>query len=68
VIRGGFVAFVPRSVARDAISVGRVKELVALQPGTGAVHALYHDGESSSLARKAVEMLTEYATSALEAT
>lgn len=66
-IRGGFVAFVPRSVARDAISVGRVKALLMLEPGVAAVHALYHDGESASLARQAVQMLAEYATAALEA-
>ena len=67
VIRGGFVAFVPRSVARDALSLGRVKELLTLEPGVAPVHALYHDGESASLARRAVQMLAEYATSALDA-
>ncbi len=61
VIRGGFVAFVPRSVARDAIAVGRVKALLTLEPGIAAVHALYHDGDASLLARRAVEMLAEYA-------
>ena len=66
VIRGGFVAFVPRSVARDALSVGRVKALLTLEPGVAAVHALYHDGDSASVARRAVEMLAEYATSALD--
>ena len=66
VIRGGFVAFVPRSVARDAISVGRVKALLTLEPGVAAVHALYHDGDSATIARRAVEMLAEYATAALD--
>ena len=32
VIRGGFVAFVPHSVARDALSMGRVKALLTLEP------------------------------------
>ena len=67
VIRGGFVAFVPRSVARDALSLGRVKELLTLEPGVAPVHALYHDSESASLARRAVQMLAEYAASALDA-
>jgi LysR family transcriptional regulator, transcriptional activator of nhaA len=67
VIRGGFVAFVPRSVARDALSMGRVKALLTLEPGGAGIHALYHDGESASLARRAVQMLAEYATSALDA-
>ena len=66
VIRGGFVAFVPRSVARDAISVGRVKALLTLESGVAAVHALYHDSDTASVARRAVEMLAEYATSALD--
>lgn len=62
VIRGGFVAFVPHSVARDALSVGRVKTLMTLEPGAAAVYALYQDGESTSIARRAVQMLAEYAT------
>ena len=63
VIRGGFVAFVPRSVARDALSVGRVKALLTLEPGAAAVHAIFHDGDSASMARRAVELLAQYATS-----
>jgi hypothetical protein len=55
-IRGGFVAFVPRSVARDAVTMERVKELLSLEPGGAAIHALYHDGASASLARRAVQM------------
>ena len=66
VIRGGFVAFVPRSVARDALSLGRVKALLTLEPGVAAVHALFHDGDSASAARRAVELLAAYATSELE--
>lgn len=63
VIRGGFVAFVPRSVARDALSVGRVKALLLLDEGAAAVHALFHDGESATMAKRAVQMLADYATS-----
>ncbi len=61
VIRGGFVAFVPHSVARDALTANRVKRLLALDAGTAAVFAIYHDGDSAVLARKAVQMLADYA-------
>ncbi len=55
--RGGHVAFVPRSVARDAIAAGRLKILARLDPAHTGVFALYQDGEGSDLARKAVEVL-----------
>lgn len=64
--RGGFVAFVPHSVARDALATRRVRALEHLAPGAAAVHALYHDGESAGMARRAVEMLSEYATGGFE--
>jgi len=61
VARGGFVAFVPRSVARDALEAGRVKVIAELDPGSAAVFALYHRRDGVDLARKAVEMLAEHA-------
>src|SRR6185312_13238603 len=42
--RGGFVAFVPRSVARDALRAGRVKIIAELPHGSAGVYALYHRG------------------------
>jgi len=61
VARGGFVAFVPKSVARPAVRLGRVKALAMLQPTSAGVFALYHSGGPSDLARAAVEKLIENA-------
>ncbi len=57
VARGGAVAFVPRTVAREAVKLGRVKVLSSFAPKSAAVHALYHHGETVDLARAAVERL-----------
>jgi len=59
--RGGFVAFVPRSVAREAIAAGRVKAIAVLVPSSTGTHALYHRSDSVDLARLAVEKLVEHA-------
>jgi LysR family transcriptional activator of nhaA len=64
--RGGFVAFVPRSVAREAIKSGRVKALATLAPVTAGVHAVYHASDTLQLARTAVEKLIESARENLE--
>jgi LysR family transcriptional activator of nhaA len=64
--RGGFVAFVPRSIARDAIKTGRVKTLATLSPATAAVHAVYHASDTLQLARTAVEKLIESARANLD--
>lgn len=61
VARGGFVAFVPNSVARPAIKLGRVKALAQLQPVSAGVHALFHKAEGVDLARAAVDKLIENA-------
>lgn len=63
VIRGASVAFVSRSIARDAIAANRVQLLDTLDAGAAWVHALYHDAESADLARRAVALLVEYAAS-----
>jgi LysR family transcriptional regulator, transcriptional activator of nhaA len=57
--RGGYVSFVPRSVARDAIATGRLKTLATLSSTHAGVFALYQDGDTSDLARRAVHMLLE---------
>ena len=64
--RGGFVAFVPKSVAREAIKSGRVKALATLAPATAGVHAVYHSGATQQLARAAVEKLIESARENLD--
>jgi LysR family transcriptional activator of nhaA len=59
--RGGYVAFVPLSVARDAIAAKRLKTLATLTATHAGVYALYHDGDTADLARRAVHMLMEQA-------
>jgi LysR family transcriptional activator of nhaA len=61
VARGGFVAFVPSSVARQAVKLGRVKALARFVPKSAGVHALYHGTEAVSLARAAVQKLIDNA-------
>jgi LysR family transcriptional regulator, transcriptional activator of nhaA len=62
--RGGFAAFVPRSVARDAVAAGRLTVLTRVESGRVPIHAIYQDSESAELARRAVEVLMENAQSA----
>jgi LysR family transcriptional activator of nhaA len=61
VVRGGFVAFVPRSVAREALGTQRVKTLGQLTPTTAGVFAIYPAKNTLALARTAVERLIENA-------
>jgi LysR family transcriptional activator of nhaA len=65
--RGGFVAFVPKSVAREAIRSRRVKVLATLSPATAAVHAVYHASDTLALARVAVDKLIENARENVDA-
>jgi len=58
--RGGYVAFVPRSICRDAINNGRLKALAELTPAHAGVYALYQDGAAAELARRAVGVLVEH--------
>lgn len=58
--RGGYVAFVSRSIARDAIAAGRVKKLEQIYSSHLGIHAIYQDGASSELARRAVDVLVEH--------
>ena len=64
VMRGGFTAFVPWSVARDAVASGQVKVVAEVKPEDVAVHALYHQATSAEIARRAVEMLVKFAAEA----
>ncbi len=58
--RGGHVAFVPRSVAKDVIASGRLRILARL-PSSSSVYALYQSSDTSELARRAVEVLVQHA-------
>ena len=57
--RTGFVTFVPRTMARDAVAQGRLRVLATLDEGQAAVHALFHDDTASELVRQALELLLE---------
>jgi LysR family transcriptional activator of nhaA len=63
--RGACVAFVPRSVARDPVKLGRLRVIAALEAGS-QVYALYPDAESAVLARRAVDLLVAYASEAFD--
>jgi DNA-binding transcriptional LysR family regulator len=62
--RGEYVAVVPRLVARDALSAGRVRILAQLDSGHGGIHALYQDGGTAELSQQAIELLIARHTSA----
>jgi LysR family transcriptional activator of nhaA len=55
--RHGFIAVVPKSAARDAIARGRLQELARVESAQAGVYALYQDGSTAELARRAVELL-----------
>lgn len=55
--RPGFIAVVPKSAARDAIARGRLQELARVESAQAGVYALYQDGSSADLARRAVQLL-----------
>ena len=59
--RGAGVAFVPKSLSRDAVAAGRVRVLATLGAGSASVFALYNDSENTALARRVVELLIEKA-------
>ncbi|MGC4089008.1 MAG: substrate-binding domain-containing protein [Polyangiaceae bacterium] len=67
VARGQFVAFVPNSVANPAIRRGRVKGIAHFTPASAGVHALYHQTDSATLARAAVEKLIQNARERFDA-
>ena len=65
--RGGYIAIVPRSIARDALVAGRVRVLAQLDGSHAGVYAIYQDGATAELARRAVAMLMEHARTLQEA-
>ena len=62
--RGGYIAAVPRRMARDALAARRVREVAQIQPAHAGVHAVYADGDTADLARRAVERLLAVAADA----
>ena len=61
--RGGYVAFIPRSVARDAIRAGRLKVLATTEAVHAGLYAVLQDGSTADLARDAVKRLIEHLAS-----
>jgi len=59
--RGAGIAFVPRSLARDAIAAGRVKQVAALEVGATTMYAIHGEAEAGDLARRAVDQLIAHA-------
>jgi LysR family transcriptional activator of nhaA len=58
---GGYVAFVPSSVAHDPVAAGRLRAIATLTPSHGGIHAIYQDGVSAELVRRAITTLVESA-------
>lgn len=63
-VRGGYIAAVPRRMARDALAAKRVREIAQIQPVHAGIHAVYADGDTADLARRAVERLLAVASDA----
>lgn len=57
--RGGYIVVVPRSCARDALASGRLKEIARVESAQAGVYALFQDGTTAELARRAVQLLTQ---------
>ncbi|HYQ16176.1 MAG TPA: LysR family transcriptional regulator [Polyangiaceae bacterium] len=66
VLRGGFIAFVPRSVAKELVRSGRIKVLATLSAQSAGVYAVYPSGDTLQVARTAVERLIENARAGFE--
>lgn len=60
-VRGGFVAAVPRGVARDTVAAHRLRLVDTIQPAHAGLFALHQDTDSAELARTAVELLVAHA-------
>jgi DNA-binding transcriptional LysR family regulator len=55
--RGGYLAFVSRSIARDAVNAGRLKIFGEVENSQLGVYAIFQDGAAAELARRAVDVL-----------
>jgi LysR family transcriptional activator of nhaA len=63
VLRGRLVAFLPKSIARQALHQQQLKVLAELTPAAAGVYAIYPANNTFELARTAVERLIENARS-----
>ena len=61
------IAFVPRSMIRDAVAAGRITVVAALPPTSAEVLALYRNDDQAALSRRAVEALVAYAHKTFDA-
>jgi len=59
VSRANYAAFLPKSIARDAIHERQVKVVATVVPETAAVYAIYPDDDKLLVARAAVTRLIE---------
>lgn len=64
--RGLGVAVVPRSVARDAVSQGRVRAIQVLDDTSVALHAVHRREHTEATVRRAVELLIAFAREELD--
>lgn len=60
--RGSYIAVVPRSIARDAMAQKRLVQLATVESSHAGVYALYPDGVTAELARRAVALLVAQVT------
>jgi LysR family transcriptional regulator, transcriptional activator of nhaA len=58
--RGGYIAIVPRAIARERIASGELKVLAQFEPSQSGVYAMFQSGSSAELARRAVDILIEH--------
>ena len=65
--RGGFVAFVPKSLAREALRTKRVVSLASFAPNDAGVYAVYHKSDALQTTRDVVEQLIANAREELDA-
>lgn len=61
--RGGYLAFVPGGLARDAVNAGRLRVLARMDAPNGGVYALHPDGVTADLARRAIDVMIDYVRS-----
>jgi DNA-binding transcriptional LysR family regulator len=65
-VRGGYIAIVPRAIARDRIASGQLKVLAQFEPSQSGIYAVFQVGANAELARRAVDVLIEHVTTQSE--
>lgn len=64
VAQGAGVAFIPTSLARDALRVGRLRAVAVLEPSSSVLRATLRERERVDLAERAIERLRLHAQEA----